>query len=1220
MTIPATEISLVGVILRINTMSMSYTSLGVLLSANGNEMWLSILDIGPRTGGHFIQLYTEDAVDQFNSSSNPSFTSEMEDDGLITFTLVATGETVEISLSPFNRTGSYYRLVPSNKPEIKDFYILVLAQDAADRAITLTFDDLQNFPPVVTATTSIDVINAGQAIMLTGTATDPDAVPDTLALQWTANPDIGIFSDDDILSPTWTAPSTPTDNDRQVVLTLTATEPDLSLTGSASVTIAIRGNVAPAVTATANPMTVDVGDTVTLTGTANDPEGQSMTYLWESDAGGTFGNSSALSTTWVAPNVTESTLVSLTLTANDGGRTGMATADVIVRPPATMPLALAAIADKTGVTGTVVNVQLPEATEGLAPYIYAASGLPAGLGLTGRRVRGLPIMPGTYAVTYSVSDSNQDSVSRDFDWVITGDLIPQPAGRNLRIDWGNQFFASPHADVTARIRTALMFERGKNTASAILGRSQAGILRCELRNFDGLFDEENPDSALAGQVRPGITVQLRDGITPLWTGVLDSIPTEFELNGEHRSIVTAYGVFSTAIEADVGGGALTPESTYQAFNELAGKAQIGVESLDSDASPYLMARWWERGSLRQSLRDIEDTEGGLIYEAKNGNLAFQDGGYRARQTYDTKFVSSTPGSGEIRIVGNPKREIAVKDVHNEVVGLLQTFQTLDSQVLIQFQDAIPIALGGRLDLMTQYPIDRNGVSALDTLVSGTDWAANTAADGSGSNRTSQVSITPVLDDFNEIDVTIAYPVITGQTQATTVYVRGLQIKGTLISSATPLLVIKRDTVSLDRYRLKTLRLDGTWIRSALDMGARAQKILDALSSPEKRIYFDWYVHTWADFNALELSDRIRIELPTIASDAFIEAIRLMIPLSQVNPVCTLDVSLVSGDMPSPSGPSTIPAQPGRVSLTAPTSTTIRVTLSSDPDDGGESITDRDIRHRETGTSSWTRIDSISSPYTITSLTADTEYEVQWRAGNSIGNGPWSDSREITTLGALFAPAFADGTGNAQTWTQDSAIANITVPAATGSPSPTYAAIGALPTGISFNTGSRVISGTPTATGSGTIRIRATNSQGSDDWTVAYTTNADAGGSSVTVPLTGISVFDNYIRWSDNQDIGSVFDLNDQAQVITFVDLNNANPVGRVAISIVGTNNRFTAAFEATGRIIFEASDGEMLEVTIGDADTSEPYQWTPTNGAEVVAFVLHIKTLVDQDATLTLSD
>ena len=49
--------------------------------------------------------------------------------------------------------------------------------------------------------------------------------------------------------------------------------------------------------------------------------------------------------------------------------------------------------------------------------------------------------------------------------------------------------------------------------------------------------------------------------------------------------------------------------------------------------------------------------------------------------------------------------------------------------------------------------------------------------------------------------------------------------------------------------------------------------------------------------------------------------------------------------------------------------------------------------------------------------------------------------------------------------------------------------GSLPAGISFNTTTRVIGGTPTAIGSGTITIRATNSEGNDDWTVAYATTA-----------------------------------------------------------------------------------------------------------------------------------
>ena len=46
----------------------------------------------------------------------------------------------------------------------------------------------------------------------------------------------------------------------------------------------------------------------------------------------------------------------------------------------------------------------------------------------------------------------------------------------------------------------------------------------------------------------------------------------------------------------------------------------------------------------------------------------------------------------------------------------------------------------------------------------------------------------------------------------------------------------------------------------------------------------------------------------------------------------------------------------------------------------------------------------------------------------------------------------------------------------------------------------------------------------------------------------------------------------------------------------------------------------MLEVQIANADMTETYAWTPTNSAEVVAFVAHVKGLADQDAMLTLSE
>ena len=109
---------------------------------------------------------------------------------------------------------------------------------------------------------------------------------------------------------------------------------------------------------------------------------------------------------------------------------------------------------------------------------------------------------------------------------------------------------------------------------------------------------------------------------------------------------------------------------------------------------------------------------------------------------------------------------------------------------------------------------------------------------------------------------------------------------------------------------------------------------------------------------------------------------------------------------------------------------------------------------------------------------------------------------ITVNAQLVAPSFSDPTGDAQTWTQNRAIAPITVPAASGNPTPIYAAVGSLPSGLSFNTSTRVISGTPTAAGSGTITIRATNSVNTADWTVAYTISPEPVGT-ITYSLSGL---------------------------------------------------------------------------------------------------------------------
>ena len=107
-----------------------------------------------------------------------------------------------------------------------------------------------------------------------------------------------------------------------------------------------------------------------------------------------------------------------------------------------------------------------------------------------------------------------------------------------------------------------------------------------------------------------------------------------------------------------------------------------------------------------------------------------------------------------------------------------------------------------------------------------------------------------------------------------------------------------------------------------------------------------------------------------------------------------------------------------------------------------------------------------------------------------------------------------------------------------------------------------------------------------------------------------------ILWNENTSLGTTFSGDGLEQILDFLAVYDS---GRVRIPIFGANRRFTPAFESTGRFIVTASDGETVEFLLANADLTETYDWTPTNSAEITAFVSHVRGLTDGDATLTLT-
>ena len=98
-------------------------------------------------------------------------------------------------------------------------------------------------------------------------------------------------------------------------------------------------NQPPTVTATATPTTVASGGTVNLEGVANDPDGDSLNYVWSAPGNqGDFDTPGIANTEWVAPSVPQDTTIPITLTVSDPQNAeATATVEVMVqedtRPP-----------------------------------------------------------------------------------------------------------------------------------------------------------------------------------------------------------------------------------------------------------------------------------------------------------------------------------------------------------------------------------------------------------------------------------------------------------------------------------------------------------------------------------------------------------------------------------------------------------------------------------------------------------------------------------------------------------------------------------------------------------------------------------------------------------------------------------------------------------------------------------------------------------------------
>ena len=117
-------------------------------------------------------------------------------------------------------------------------------------------------------------------------------------------------------------------------------------------------NTPPAVQA-GGDLTVGEGETVTLSGSATDPDGDPLTYLWTHNSTTldiALANATSASTTFTAPRVDSDTAIAFTLTANDDTATSSDSVIITVTAPVNSPPSVEAGHAQTVQEGSEVSL------------------------------------------------------------------------------------------------------------------------------------------------------------------------------------------------------------------------------------------------------------------------------------------------------------------------------------------------------------------------------------------------------------------------------------------------------------------------------------------------------------------------------------------------------------------------------------------------------------------------------------------------------------------------------------------------------------------------------------------------------------------------------------------------------------------------------------------------------------------------------------------------
>lgn len=162
-----------------------------------------------------------------------------------------------------------------------------------------------------------------------------------------------------------------------------------------------------------------------------------------------------------------------------------------------------------------------------------------------------------------------------------------------------------------------------------LERTTAGVAQISLNNDTRLFDPENSSSAFSQQLIPHRQFRITAAGTPLYLGIVDDWNLQYDLTGNNLSIAQCTDKFTLLAQQSIDTVAVPLEFPGPRMNRILDLPEINWSATERNIDNghiQLLAGTVQTGTnALEYLRNINETEDGTFFIAKDGYLTLRDG-------------------------------------------------------------------------------------------------------------------------------------------------------------------------------------------------------------------------------------------------------------------------------------------------------------------------------------------------------------------------------------------------------------------------------------------------------------------------------------------------------------------------------------------------------------------------------------------------------------------